>query len=119
MLGPLFEVIVYVHDMDAQVRFYRDVLGLVATYPAGLASYSDEHWVAFDAGGVTLALHSGGEVTTGAPPRFGFHVNDIAAERERLLAAGVQCGELRSPAPGVQVCDCSDPEGTGFFIESR
>jgi predicted enzyme related to lactoylglutathione lyase len=115
----LFEVIVYVKDMDAMARFYRDQLGLAITWPADLADYGAEHWVAFDAGGATLALHSGGEGASGTPPRFGFAVSDIAAARERLLAAGVACGEPRSPAPGVQVADCRDPEGNGFFIEEH
>lgn len=119
MPGPLFEVIVYVRDMEAQVRFYRDVLGLSITWPDGLVDYSAEHWVAFDAGGVTLALHSGGESPSGTPPRFGFKVDDIGTTRSQLIAHGVPCGEVRDPAPGVQVVDCKDPEGNGFFIESR
>jgi catechol 2,3-dioxygenase-like lactoylglutathione lyase family enzyme len=119
MLGPLFEVIVYVRDMDAQVRFYRDLLGLSISWPAGLADYSAEHWVAFDAGGVALALHSGGQHSAGTPPRYGFKVTDIVATRKELRARGVECSEVRSPAPGVQVVDCKDPEGNGFFIESR
>jgi catechol 2,3-dioxygenase-like lactoylglutathione lyase family enzyme len=119
MLGPLFEVILYVRDMDAQVQFYRDTLGLSIQWPTGLDSYTGEHWVAFDAGGVTLALHSGGESPTGTPPRFGFGVDNIEAVREQLLQHGVACSDVRSPAPGVQVVDCKDPEGNGFFIESR
>jgi catechol 2,3-dioxygenase-like lactoylglutathione lyase family enzyme len=119
MLGPLFEVILYVREMDAQVRFYREVLGLSITWPDGLADYSAEHWVAFDAGGVTLALHSGGEGPVGTPPRFGFKVQDIELVLSELIGRAVPCSEVRSPAPGVLVCDCLDPEGNGFFIESR
>jgi catechol 2,3-dioxygenase-like lactoylglutathione lyase family enzyme len=119
MPGPLFEVILYVRDMDVQVRFYRDVLSLRITWPDGLTDYSSEHWVAFDAGGVTLALHSGGETPAGTPPRFGFKVEDIEEVRAHLLERNVVCSETRSPAPGVLVVDCKDPEGNGFFIESR
>jgi catechol 2,3-dioxygenase-like lactoylglutathione lyase family enzyme len=118
MIGPLFEVILYVRDMDAQVRFYRDALGLSISWPDGLESYAAEHWVALRAGDVTLALHSGGDTPTGTPPRFGFKVSDIDASRAQLIERGVPCSEVRSPAPGVQVVDCIDPEGNGFFIES-
>ncbi|MDQ3023737.1 MAG: VOC family protein [bacterium] len=118
MIGPLFEVILYVREMDAQLRFYRDTLGLSISWPDGLADYSAESWVALDAGGVTLALHSGGEKPAGIPPRFGFKVENIEASRVQLLDLGVSCSEVRSPAPGVQVVDCKDPEGNGFFIES-
>jgi catechol 2,3-dioxygenase-like lactoylglutathione lyase family enzyme len=118
-LGELFEVILYARDMEAQVRFYRDVLGLPVGWPAGLDSYSAEHWVTFSAGRITLALHSGGAPPAGTPPRFGFKVTDIAAARAELLARGVQAGAVRSPASGVQVVDCVDPEGNGFFVESN
>jgi catechol 2,3-dioxygenase-like lactoylglutathione lyase family enzyme len=68
----LFEVVLTVDDMEAQTRFYRDVLGL-----------------------------------------------DIEAERERLLASGVELGEIRSPADGVLVVDGRDPEGNPFHLEQR
>jgi catechol 2,3-dioxygenase-like lactoylglutathione lyase family enzyme len=119
VIGSLFKVILYVRDMDGQVRFYRDTLGLGLSWPAGLNDFTVEHWVAFQVGNVTLALHSGGEEPAGTPPRFGFEVADIAASRAQLLERGVQCSEVRSPAPGVQVVDCNDPEGNGFFIESH
>lgn len=115
----LFEVIVYVRDMDSMVRFYRDSVGLPVSWPAGLQDYSKEDWVALDADGATLALHSGGAGIGGTPPRFGFAVTGIAVHRDWLLKCGVPCGEIRSPAPGVQVVDCTDPEGNGFFIEER
>jgi catechol 2,3-dioxygenase-like lactoylglutathione lyase family enzyme len=119
LIGGLFEVIVYVRDMHAQVRFYRDVLGQEISWPAGLADYSGEHWVAFASGGNTFALHSGGGEPAGTPPRYGFRSADIHAAREALLAAGVSLDAVRSPAPGVLVLDCKDPEGNGFFIEQR
>ena len=106
-------------DARKTLRFYRDVLGQRISWPAGLADYSEEHWVAFASGGNTLALHSGGQEPQGTPPRYGFHSADILGAREALLAAGVAAGDVRSPAPGVQVVDCKDPEGNGFFIEQR
>ena len=40
------EIILYVEDMNAQVSFYRDTLGLPVTYPAGLEDYGDQVWAA-------------------------------------------------------------------------
>ena len=36
MIQGLHELILYVKDMEAQVKFYRDVLGLAVVYPAGV-----------------------------------------------------------------------------------
>ena len=117
-LNGISEIIVYVTDMAAAVEFYRDRLGLAIAWPADKADYSQEMWVTFSTGACTLALHGGLEPQQKqVQPRFGFSVSDIAAERAVLLAQGVECSEVRSPAPGVQVVDCRDPEGNGFFLE--
>ena len=68
-LGPLHELILYVADMQAQVGFYRDTLGLEVSYPAGLDDYSDQYWVVFNTGQCSLALHAGGEKRLGKMPR--------------------------------------------------
>ena len=118
--GKLNKVIVYVHDMQRMVEFYRDTLGLKLAYPTRLDNYAGEMWVAFDAGGNTFALHGGGtqSPTTGAP-RFGFEVADIYDCRTELLTMGVDVGEIRAPVPDTQVLDCIDPEGNGFFLEQH
>ena len=116
----LIEIIVYVADMNAQVRFYRDTFGLPVSYPAGLASYADQFWVTLDAGGVLLALHGGGQQRLGADtPKIVFGVDDIHSARAELVAKGVSIDEVRSAAPGVWVCDGRDPEGNPFSIESH
>ena len=116
----LMEIIVYVADMEAQVRFYRNIFGLTVTYPANLDSYADQFWVTLDAGGVILALHGGGQGRLGADtPKIVFGVADIHEARAGLLAQGVNIGEVRSAAPGVWVCDGHDPEGNPFSIESH
>lgn len=116
----LIEIIVYVADMDAQVRFYRDVFGLEVTYPAGLDNYADQFWVTLDAGGVLLALHGGGQGRLGSDtPKIVFGVDDIHAARAALIQKGVNVDEIRSAAPGVWVCDGRDPEGNPFSIESH
>jgi predicted enzyme related to lactoylglutathione lyase len=32
-LGPIIEIILYVEDMESQVRFYRDVMGIALVFP--------------------------------------------------------------------------------------
>lgn len=119
-VGPLMEVILFVQDMARQVAFYRDVLGLKVTYPAGLEDYTGQSWVTFDTGACTLALHDGGRGRIGEDaPKIVFRVEDIHAARAELLARGVSLGEVRAAAPGVWVCDGVDPEGNRFSLESQ
>lgn len=116
----LIEVILYVKDMDAQVRFYRDLFGLKVTFPGELTNYAKEFWVTLDAGGVVLALHGGGQGRLGKDtPKIVFGVAEIQAARAELIADDVYMDEVRSPTQGVLVCDGRDPEGNLFSIESH
>lgn len=118
--GDLMEVILYVQDMDAQVSFYRDLLGLRVKEPQDQDDWAGVHWVEMKTGSCTLALHAGGQRRLGDDaPKIVFRVPDVPAARHALLERGVPMGEIRSPAPGVQVADGVDPEGNRFSIESR
>ena len=120
IVGELMEVILYVQDMNAQVAFYRNALGLRVSFPQGKADYGQESWVTLDTGGCTLALHGGGQRRLGEDaPNIVFRVADIQAAREELVRQGVSLGQARTPAPGVWVCDGVDPEGNKFSIESH
>jgi catechol 2,3-dioxygenase-like lactoylglutathione lyase family enzyme len=120
IVGELMEVILYVEDMAAQLAFYRDVLGLQVKGPFAAEDYGGAYWVELDSGACTLALHAGGQRRLGADaPKIVFRVADLAAARDELLARGVPMGEVRSPAPGVLVCDGADPEGNHFSIEAH
>lgn len=119
-LGPISEVILYVADMDEQVRFYRDALGLTVLYPPGLEDYANEFWVTFETGACILALHGGGEKEFGKDaPKFVFDCQEIEATRAAFIEADVSVGEIRSPAPGISTFDAKDPEGNLFSVESR
>jgi catechol 2,3-dioxygenase-like lactoylglutathione lyase family enzyme len=119
-ISQLGEVILYAQDMDAQVRFYRDVLGLRLTHPAGVSDFSTEFWVTFDTGACTLALHGGGQKRLGEDsPKIVFFTADLPASRALLASRGLEISDIRSPAPGVTVCDARDPEGNPFSLESR
>ena len=114
----LDRVFLYVQDMGKQVAFWRDTMGLPVLHPAGAADLAEEYFVVLDAGPSRLVLHGGGTKQLGKDaPLLSFHVADVKAERERLLARGVKLGEVRSPAPGVQVSDGVDPEGNRFSLD--
>lgn len=120
MINSLFRVILYVQDMDAQVKFYRDMLGLTVRFPADLDDYSDQFWVEFETGGCTLVLHGGGEKRLGQDaPTLSFQVDDASTARQTLLAKGVKVGEVRSPVPGAYVVDGFDPEGNRFSLDAH
>ena len=120
MITGLMKVILYVENMNQQVRFYRDVIGLPILFPTDLADYSDQYWVEFDAGGCSLVMHGGGQKRLGADtPKLAFGVDGIEATREQLIQQGVTMGEVRSPAPNVYVADGIDPEGNPFSIDEH
>jgi catechol 2,3-dioxygenase-like lactoylglutathione lyase family enzyme len=103
----LREVVVYTRDMDRATAFYRDVLGLQP-------DFESPYWTTFRTGACTFALHAGSEA-----PDPTFEVADAAAERERLIAAGIEVTEIREPVAGLRVFDARDPDGNRFSIESR
>lgn len=118
--GELMEVILYVEDMAAQVSFYRDILGLAVREPQDVQDYGSVYWVELETGTCTLALHGGGQRRSGLDaPKIVFRVTNVALAKDELLKRNVSMGEIRSPAPGIQVCDGRDPEGNRFSIESR
>jgi catechol 2,3-dioxygenase-like lactoylglutathione lyase family enzyme len=119
-LGMLNKVIVQVNDMQAMVEFYRDKLGLALGWPGDKADYSQDFWVELRSGTCGLALHGGGrEPKVNGEIRFGFAIDDCTVAREELLARGVKCGEVRSPAPGTLVVDFWDIEGNQLFLQSH
>lgn len=119
-LGPLSELILYVSDMETQVNFYRDTLGLALTYPTDVDSYAEEFWVTFQTGTCTLALHGGGEKDFGKDaPKFVFHSERLEETRNYFRENKIPVSEIQSPAPGVEVFDARDPEGNIFSVENR
>lgn len=120
-IGPISKVILYVKDMDSQVRFYRDRLGLpLLFHDPGQESFAAEAWVPFDTGPCVLALHSGGAGRLGEDaPKIAFSVRGIESLREALVREGVRMEEIRTAAPGVLVCDGVDPEGNRFSLDEH
>jgi predicted enzyme related to lactoylglutathione lyase len=103
-----------VRDVPAAAAFYRDKIGLT---PGGLVS---DRWTEFAIGETTFGIGNGESI--GAPPgsSFGaaFEVDDVAAERERLLALGVPVTEVFE-SPACYSAFVTDPEGNRFAVHKR
>jgi predicted enzyme related to lactoylglutathione lyase len=104
-------------DLDAQRRFYRDVLGL-AELAAGPG------WVQFDfgdAGVLELVQRSAEPQYDRARYQVGYAVADIESARDRLVSSGVQqVTEIEGEAAaGGRWCYFRDAEGNIFEIKER
>jgi predicted enzyme related to lactoylglutathione lyase len=108
---------VVAEDLDAQHRFYRDVLGLseVAAGPG---------WVQFgfgDAGVLELVKRSAEPQYDQPRYQIGYTVADLASAREELVSRGVQqVTEIEGDAAtGGRWCYFRDTEGNIFEIKER
>lgn len=108
-------LILFVQDVPAMGAFYRDVLGLKLK-----ASPDDpEHWLEFDAGGCSIALHDGGvPKPSRRAPKLVFYADDVNAVRTALIARGLRMGRVQS-SDELRFCDGKDPEGNPFQISDR
>jgi len=112
------QIILFVQDMNREVRFYRDVLGLPLVYPRGLEDYANEMWVEFDLGETTLAIHGGAEDTPDTLHELVFYVENVASAREMIIAAGTQMDEIRELEDGSPTAEGRDPAGHRFSVRS-
>ncbi len=108
---------VVAEDLDAQRRFYRDVLGL-AELAAGPG------WVQFDfgeTGVLELVQRSGEPQYDQARYQVGYAVADIESARGQLVSRGVhQVTEIEGDAQaGGRWCYFRDAEGNIFEIKER
>ncbi len=91
--------------MARAVAFYRDVLGLEATYVS-------DHWSSVQLGTVRIGLHP---VFEGGAPRGGWvvgvEVTDLRAFRKHLYVAGHPTDHEFHQTPSGVVFDFVDPDG--------
>lgn len=118
IVSPKIEIILYIKNMNAEVRFYRDILGLPLRYPEGLEDYSDQMWVEFEAGDATLALHGGADEVPEDDHEVVFWVADVARARQIIIEAGNEMGEIRPLEDGAPIAEGRDPDGHRFAIRS-
>ena len=113
----LAKIILYVRDMNKQVCFYRDLLGLEVKEPLGLSDYSDRIWVEWETGQCSLAFHFDPDKQLGKDrPKLVFKVADIQAAHKTLTGRGVKLSKINSRIGNAQVADGFDPEGNLFSI---
>ncbi len=103
-----------VRDVPRARAFYSETLGL---RPG--SSFGD-HWIEFDIGNTTFGIGNGEPLgfEPGASTGAAFEVDDLDAMRERLLASGVEAGEVHE-FPGCRTCFARDPEGNRFALHQR
>lgn len=107
MVVGLHTLLCEVSDMDRAVEFYRDVLGLTATYIS-------PHWSSLNAGVTRVGLHpafeEGQRPSDGGGFVFGLEISDIRGFRSRLEAAGVECSDYHDTPSGA-LFNFNDPDG--------
>lgn len=91
-----------VDDLPAAVAAWQAILGVGPTFVDG------DRWAQFDVAGRRIALAGTDRLSDAAGVMI--KVSDLPAARERLLAAGIPCGEPR-PGPHELRCLALAPGG--------
>jgi predicted enzyme related to lactoylglutathione lyase len=102
MITGLHTIWAPVHEMDAAVRFYEEVLGLSK-------GHASPFWTEFLVGDRKIALHAGGEPGT-AGWVLGLTTDDLDALEHRLREAGATVIG-RHETPSGELLDFRDPDG--------
>lgn len=107
-------VLVHPSDPARSRRFYRDVLGLAVVREFGPP---DDPGLVFATGGGFLEVSGAGPDRPTAATAVWLQVRDVAAEHDRLLAAGAQV--LRPPRVepwGLVELWLADPDGLRIVL---
>ena len=110
MKMKMARVILFTNQMDAMTAFYRDVLGLKQVT-------NDKGWREFDAGGVTIGLHSGPPSPGRKGPKIAFLAKDVAGLRAALVKRGAKFGAVSTGA--FDLCNGKDPDGNPIQLSNR
>ena len=111
----LRQVFVVADDIDRQVDFYANVLGLEQQFRDG------DNWVQFKAGDISFAVASAAE-GQGAPagiPVPVFEVDDINAAVAEVLAAGGAGGAIRDMGSHGKTALVTDAGGARISFFQR
>ncbi len=111
-IGKLRQVFVVAADFEAQVAFYRDVLGLTLKFRDGV------EWAQFEGTGAQLAL-AGPREALGAPPGSQVPVFEASGLDDVLgavRAGGGSHGLVRDMGAHGKTVLCRDPAGSVFAL---
>jgi predicted enzyme related to lactoylglutathione lyase len=102
---------IWSEDLNNLLPFYRDVLGLKVTMES--AEHALLGAASPDAPALGLGTHSEVHGRNADPARHmvGFTSDDLAADWERLKAAGVEFIEDPTDYGGLSIATLKDPEG--------
>ena len=120
----LFQVNLFVDDFPSMLGFYRDALGFATNdIEPGPPCVPMVNWASMRSGSVIIELFDAATFWDPALLRTAnrnaaqlcFIVDDVERERERLVAAGVQCEPVVAEAWG-RYATFRDPEGNWLQI---
>ncbi|WP_336920814.1 VOC family protein [Aquipuribacter sp. SD81] len=109
-----------VSDVDRSKAFYVERLGFLADVDVTPAEGVRVVQLTPPGSGCSVGLGTGLEAYGGTPGSVrGLHlvVEDIAAARHALLAAGVEVGEVVDVGGGVRYAGFADPDGNGWTLQ--
>ncbi|MEX2607993.1 MAG: VOC family protein [Kiritimatiellia bacterium] len=112
MIHQLAHVCITTPDLDATVRFYRDILGLDVTFH--FLRNGEKIGCYFHAGSQTFLecfTRTDNTVTKGDITHFCLQTKDIQALETSLRAAGVETRSRKTGADNSHQFWCTDPNG--------
>ena len=112
--------IYFTGDVPGMVAFYRDALGMMTVRQPKAMDYDPADWVQLKSGSFEVGIHRGSKAgcTGRNRNKLVLIVDDVAAERERLLARGIRMGK-RHVGKHFESCDFRDPDGNVVQLSSR
>ena len=121
MITQLTSVTVYVTDQDRALAFYRDALGMEVRDDVASGPY---RWLSVAPAGAqtSLQLEKAGAETRQPGTATGYILasNDMQADYERMLAAGVAFTYPPKENPYSWETEFSDPDGNSFrFVQLK
>ncbi len=105
MIESLDYVTLFVPDLEADVRFYRDGLGLVVLQES-------PSFTLLSAGNCRIGLHAGEQRSGASSVNLHFRVGDVDAACAELARRGPACAEAPRNQPwGLRSATFVDPAG--------
>ena len=110
-MAALGYVIKFVDDMDQNIAFYRDVVGLELRFQS-------PEWSEFSTGSTTLALHYATPESPAGTIKLGLNVKDLDAFHARLSAKSVTFTRQPVEQHGQRLAEFIDPFGVHVSVSS-